>query len=332
MPYCFSFFKEICRIVSWKKIHNLLKLTITYHFKFLPQRFRFYHHTFSIAIEPTNNCQLRCKECPTGMGTSTRPKGFLQFEDFQKAIDQCADYLLNLTFYFQGEPFLHKDACRCIAYAKEKKIFVNTSTNGQNIDEDLARQIVTSGLHRLVISLDGKDQNSYEQYRQNGSIDKVFLSIRNVAAAKRKARSPFPQLVVQCLLLRSTENDIAQIIHLAKQAGADKVVFKTAQFYDLENRNELLPINNANSRYQRNQDGKYECKTSPKIHRNCWRAWTSVVITWDMNVLPCCFDKDGLYCFGNLKQNNLWDILHGEKYLSFQHASKNMPMCHNCIQ
>ncbi len=331
MPYYFLFIKEICRIVSWKKILNFLKLIITYHFKFFSQGFRLYPHPFSIAIEPTNNCQLRCKECPTGMGTNTRPKGFLQFEDFQKVIDQSADYLLNLTFYFQGEPFLYKDACRCIAYAKDKKIFVNTSTNGQNIDEDLARQIVKSGLHRLVISLDGKDQASYEQYRQNGSIDKVLLSIRNLATAKKKKQSPFPQLVVQCLLLRSTENDINEIQTLAKQAGADKVVFKTAQFYDLKNRKELLPLNNKYSRYRQNKDGNYECKTSPQKQKQCWRAWSSLVITWNMDVLPCCFDKDGLYCFGNLKQNTLLNILQSKKYLAFQDTKKNLPMCNNCI-
>ena len=31
--------------------------------------------------------------------------------------------------------------------------------------------------------------------------------------------------------------------------------------------------------------------------------WSSNVITWDGNVIPCCFDKDGIHTFGSIKEN-----------------------------
>ncbi len=331
MSYLYLFIKEICKIVSWKKICNLFQLIVNYFLASYTKRFNYKRQPFSIAIEPTNICQLECQECPTGMGTSIRPKGFLSLDNFKSIIDQNADYLLNLTFYFQGEPFLYQDICQCIHYATHKNIFVNTSTNGQNIDMNLARQIVNSGLHHIIISLDGKDQKSYSQYRQNGDIEKVLTSIKNLSVAKKAAHTPFPKIVAQCLLLKSTENDLKEIKNIAQQAGADTVVFKTAQFYDLESRKSLLPTKKKYSRYKQNQDGKYECRTSKKVSPPCWRAWTSLVITWDMNVLPCCFDKNAQYAYGNLKQNNLQEILQDKKYLSFQEkACGKLPICHNC--
>ena len=33
----------------------------------------------SYSIEPTNHCNLKCPECPSGLGTLTRPLGLLKF-------------------------------------------------------------------------------------------------------------------------------------------------------------------------------------------------------------------------------------------------------------
>src|SRR5688572_3147586 len=61
----------------------------------------------SISIEPTTSCNLRCPECPSGLRSFTRPTGMLDSTQYRNVIDQLADTLSYLTFYFQGEPYLH---------------------------------------------------------------------------------------------------------------------------------------------------------------------------------------------------------------------------------
>ena len=61
----------------------------------------------SLSIEPTTSCNLRCPECPSGLGSFTRPTGMLEPSLFRKVIDELHDTLMYLLFYFQGEPYLH---------------------------------------------------------------------------------------------------------------------------------------------------------------------------------------------------------------------------------
>lgn len=58
----------------------------------------------SISIEPTTACNLRCPECPSGLRAFTRPTGNLKHGLFERVIDELAQDLWALTFYFQGEP------------------------------------------------------------------------------------------------------------------------------------------------------------------------------------------------------------------------------------
>jgi len=65
-------------------------------------------------------------------------------------------------FYFQGEPLINKNLANLINYAHKAKIFTSTSTNAQLLNSDKAREIVLSGLDKLIISIDGSTQEVYE--------------------------------------------------------------------------------------------------------------------------------------------------------------------------
>ena len=58
----------------------------------------------AISFEPTTSCNLRCPECPSGLRSFTRPTGMMEEKLYKKTIDELADTLLYLIFYFQGEP------------------------------------------------------------------------------------------------------------------------------------------------------------------------------------------------------------------------------------
>ena len=109
---------------------------------------------------------------------------------------------MYMLFYFQGEPFLNPRSIEMIRYASSKRIYTATSTNAHYLDDESARQTVESGLDRLVISIDGTTQETYQQYRIGGSLQKVLNGARNVIEWKKKLKSSTPYVVFQFLVVR----------------------------------------------------------------------------------------------------------------------------------
>ena len=118
----------------------------------------------SISVEPTTSCNLRCPECPSGLRAFTRPTGMLQKDFFSETIDQLYKELFYLVFYFQGEPYLNPQFLDMVKYASSKKIYTATSTNAHYLTDANAKRTIESGLDRLIISIDGSTQETYQQY------------------------------------------------------------------------------------------------------------------------------------------------------------------------
>jgi len=288
----------------------------------------------SISIEPTTACNLRCPECPSGLRSFTRPTGMLQEEMFRTVIDQLASSLAYLIFYFQGEPYLNLSFLDMVAYASARKIYTATSTNAHFLTDTAARQTVESGLDRLIISLDGTTQPTYESYRIGGKLERAIEGTKNILKWKKQLRSKTPHVIFQFLVIKPNEHQIGDVKRLAKELGVDEVALKTAQIYDYQSGSDLIPTLDQYSRYKENADGTYSIKN--QLSNHCWKMWHSCVITWDGKVVPCCFDKDAHFVLGDLTKNSFREIWQGNTYLEFRASllrSRNeIEMCRNCTE
>jgi len=288
----------------------------------------------SASIEATTNCNLSCPECPSGLRQFTRPIGSIDLSHFQKFLDQIEKDLTYLMIYFQGEPYMNKSFFELVKYAKSKKIYTSTSTNGHFLTIENARLTIESGLDRLIISLDGTDQETYASYRKNGNFDTVINGIKNITDWKKKLNSKRPYTILQFLILKTNENKIDEIRQMAKELGIDELQIKTAQFYDFKNGNLLMPENIKYSRYIKNYDGTFSLKK--KICNKCLRMWQSIVITWNGHIVPCCFDKDAKYQMGDLNDSAFKEIWKSKDYNSFRKKilknRKSIDICCNCTE
>ena len=272
----------------------------------------------SMAIEPTTACNLRCPECPSGLRSFTRPTGKLDLRLFEKIMNEVSSHLMYLTFYFQGEPYLNPEFLDMVKIASEHKIYTTTSTNAHFLDDQNAKRTVQSGLNRLIISIDGSSQETYESYRKEGDLSKVLEGTKNVIKWRKKLGSKNLKVVWQFLVVKPNEHEIPQIKSLAQEYGVDKVAFKTAQIYDYENGSDLIPTIDKYSRYRQEDDGSYIIKN--ELEDKCWKMWNSCVITWDGQVIPCCFDKDASHSFGNVSQKSFKSIWFSNQYQNFRNA------------
>ncbi len=322
----------LIKSLTFARIFNLVKLKISFWISILFKKHFLWGMPSFISIEPTNICNLRCPECPTGNDSSSVEKGNITIETFKQIINEIKKHALFINFYFQGEPFINKQANEMIRIARDANITVATSTNAHYITEENAKEIVKSGLSKIIVSLDGYNQETYEVYRKNGSFNKVIEGLKALNKAKKELNSKTPLVELQCLLLSHTEKETAKIRTIGKEHNVDAVVFKTAQFYSIENLH-LVPKNKKNSRYVLDETkGKLILKTPPK--NKCWRMWNSIVFAWNGNVLPCCFDKDHTFSYGNILAQPLNAILKNKMTYSFKktvHTNRQkISMCQNC--
>ena len=325
---------QILKLVSLSRILNLIHAALSFQLQKWTKNGIAKALPFSLSIEPTTACNLGCPECPSGLKQFTRPTGKLAHELHEKILDEVKSHVFYINYYFQGEPFLHPDFLELIKAAKKRKIYTATSTNAHFIDANKAEEIVNSGLDRLIISLDGLTQKSYEQYRVNGNLEKVLDATKSIVAAKERLKSDTPHLIFQFLAVSANEQDIPQLFEKAKELKVDEVRVKTAQFYSFENGNPLMPKNEKYSRYTLGSGGKYQLKN--KLKNECWRMWSGSVITWNGKAVPCCFDKDAVHQLGDMTNSTFKSIWRSEEYVSFRKSvftnRQEINICKNCTE
>ena len=146
--------------------------------------------------------------------------------------------------------------------------------------------------------------------------------------------SATPHIIFQFLVVRPNEHQIPEIYRLAEEIGVDEVKLKTAQIYDYERGNPLIPTDLTYSRYLPQPDGTW--RTRHALANHCWKLWHACVITWDGMVVPCCFDKDATHRLGDMKQRSFREIWQGEEYQRFRsqilEGRDQIDICTNCTE
>jgi radical SAM protein with 4Fe4S-binding SPASM domain len=157
---------------------------------------------------------------------------------------------------------------------------------------------------------------------------------QNIIKWKKELKSGTPYVVFQFVAFRSNEHQVSDIKKMGNEMGADIVRIKTAQIYDFENSQHMIPQNGSLSRYKKNASGSWEIKNA--LLDQCWRMWQACVITWDGKIVPCCFDKDAKYQLGDLKTHGFKEIWFSEPYHQFRKSilksRKEIDICTNCTE
>jgi radical SAM protein with 4Fe4S-binding SPASM domain len=221
-----------------------------------------------------------------------------------------------------------------VRYANDKGLYTITSTNGHFLDDDTCKKTIESGLDRIIISIDGTTQETYESYRIGGNLEKVKQGATNLVQWKKTLKSKTPHIIFQFLVVKPNEHQINDVYQLAEEIGVDEVKLKTAQIYDYKNGNELIPTIDKYSRYKKEVTGQYSIKN--ELLNHCWKLWHACVITWDGLVVPCCFDKDATHQMGKLQESSFQEIWQNRNYSKFRQSilkgRDTIDICNNCTE
>ncbi len=146
---------------------------------------RFYpEYPSYLEVELTSHCNLACKFCP--QTRLTRPKGDLEYDEFERLLDRVGDFVFLLNFSGFGEPTLHPRLFDFIRLAKSRGIpRVEIETNGTRINEAFLQEIFESGLDVLAVNLDALDEAGESPF---GS---VYELVRHIIERRGEAARPF---------------------------------------------------------------------------------------------------------------------------------------------
>lgn len=325
----------LIRKLTFCKIKNIILLKVGYWLSIILKKPYIWGSPMSISIEPINQCNLECVECALGNGQLTRPKELLDLESYIKIVNQLSPNLVYMSLFFQGEPFLHPHFTEMVHIAHKKNIFTSTSTNAHFFnDEEFVKKVILSGLDRLIVSIDGTTQESYEKYRKGGNLEKVLSGLQKLVEQKKKLKSTTPFIEVQFLVMSHNEHQIPDIKKICKDLKINKLKLKTTQIINFENGSVLMPKNTRYCRYKKCSDGKFHIKGTLK--NRCWRQWSAAVITSAGDLVPCCFDKNATHKFGNLYEQPFKEIWKNKQANSFRETiltnRQGIKMCNNCTE
>jgi radical SAM protein with 4Fe4S-binding SPASM domain len=324
---------NILKYLTFKRILNALSIISSFYISRITRQPVVWGMPVSYSIEPTNLCNFKCPECPSGSGTLTRPIGLLKFEDFKNLIEQIQSTGFYIQLFFQGEPYINKYLPEMIRYAQRKKIYISISTNGHFITEKNVDPILENAPDKLIFSLDGLTEESYQKYRVGGTFAQADEGLRAITRRKKELKKELPFIELQFIVMKQNENQLNDVIKYGKECGVDKVVFKTMQISSYENALKFLPENPKYRRYTLNNNS-FRIKNNLLNH--CFALWRSSVITWDGRVVPCCFDKDASFEAGKINGKTLKEIWHSEEINNFRKRILQnrsiVNMCINCTE
>jgi len=226
-----------------------------------------------LVLEATNVCNLSCPACFTGAGENGRVRSSMTLDLYRKILRELGDTLMEIEFYNWGEPLLSKFIYTMIGEAHARGLATTVSTNFSiPFDAEKAEQLVRSGLTFLGVSIDGARQESYQQYRVGGSLQRVLDNCRLVIEARRRLGSTTPRVIWEYHVFAHNVADTELARQISNEIGFDELTFTKGYTIGTE----WAP------------DSPYKFWPPYYTAVRCAFLWQYAVIHNDGGVAPCC--------------------------------------------
>lgn len=245
---------------------------------------------YELQLEPTNTCGLRCICC--SVARTTRKKGFLDFNLFEKIIVEAAEIgVRKVHFYLHGEPLLHPKIAEMIGLMKSHQLGICLATNGMLLSQEKARALLQAGLNSadsILFSILGSSKKVHELVMPGVNHEQVLDNVHGLLTLRRQLKGNGP--IIETVFYSMPEN-----IH-------EQQSFRQ-QWHRIVDRVRVVDkISTSFADYKLNQ-------TAIQIRiRPCDLVFERLTVFWNGDVTLCAQDVDGRYNFGNLQENSLAEV------------------------
>lgn len=165
--------------------------------------------------ETSNKCNLNCLHCYTN--SSPKNNTIIDKEKAFRLIDDMARHQVYSFGIGGGEPLVLPYLSEMIKRISKNGMKASISTNGTLIDQNKARELASAGLGAAQVSIDGMEKN-HDMIRGKGNFNRAIKGIKSLVDNQISVRIGFT-------VNRLNYNDIENVTRMAKDIGADNIVF-----------------------------------------------------------------------------------------------------------
>ena len=244
-----------------------------------------------VYLEISNLCNLNCSFCP---GTK-RPVGAMDAEHFVRLLDRLAPWTDYLYFHLMGEPLCHPELEQFLALAGGKGFHVILTTNGTLLPRHQEMLLAAPGLHKVNVSLHAFEAND--------------LSMS------------FSDYLDGCFAFgKAAEGKKLVVYRLWNEGGADarngEILQQLECFFPKPWAQQRRGVRLGEKIYLERGEKFSWPDLSAMDGGNrvfCYGLKDQIGVLWDGTVVPCCLDHEGDIPLGNLFEQELEEILKGDR-------------------
>jgi len=266
----------------------------------------------------------------------TRPQGFMDYGVFKKIIDEVtaldAPFIHEEGFWLHhfGESLLHPEFDKMLRYCYDKGVKAGISLNPMVLEKDIARRLIDAKPNLLFFALDGHDNESFYKIRGvPNAYDKSKRNVLNFLEIKKEVGSKVRTVISMIDFPENKGSFDKMRNYWAKLEGIDEVILKPFTYWSEDVKEVKCLVFKKSKNVNFDQSGQ---KRTSRV--KCCLPWLLMSVTWDGEVVPCCYDYDKKYVLGNVKNNSLNEIWNGPKIqqLRKEFLSGNIrnPLCEKC--
>ena len=280
-----------------------------------------------VRIETTNNCGCKCYMCPRD--SLKRKRGTMSLETLTTIVEKLSYIEHPIEFHIHGfgEALLCKDLPKRMEiitkYGNLKPVCVTTLA--YNLDEAWFESIFRNGLKKMIVSLYAYSREDYKLiHGKDGFID-MKRNLKYLSKFKDKYDLNIEIKLEEFTIMPTgidkskAEENKQEFVKYLESIGYKSNNFRMTQLHNYGNHNDKMPKHNA--------------------YGFCSIFWGHrkevLQIDWEGNVVPCCFDINSDYIWGNINNESLEEIFTSKKRLLFLKnviEKKYIPICDGCYQ
>lgn len=170
----------------------------------------------SVDVFVTSRCNLRCAHCFASSSEGNASE--LAYEDLESIFNQLESMGIFEVRVNGGEPLLHHEIDKILAFLRKKRFRKVILTNGTLLDGRIVKLLKESGTIP-TISLDDSIVKSHDSFRGvEGAFDKTIKAMRLL-------RDCGVEYGINCCINRTNMVRYEEIITLAEKCGASRIAF-----------------------------------------------------------------------------------------------------------
>ena len=209
-----------------------------------------------IQLEPVNVCNYNCPLCETHKKDWV-PRRAVTLEEAKSIVQPAANNLEGVVLYgTRGEPFMNKQLEEITGYLKTNtRARVSISTNGSLAGRARAAGLLDAGLDQIIFAIDGITQETYEKYRQGGTLDRVIRNLEQFCSLKHQGGYG-TRVVFQFIPMAGNEHEVPDLPAFGYGLGADIVRLK---FSTSVSRSRDFRVENTSYPKSTESNGEFRC-------------------------------------------------------------------------